>query len=219
MAVLEFIARKLTTKVGHGAPIAARATGIESAAVDQVAPPKFELSRAGRRFHLAYNGTAPSGIAPVQALPTTAAQWAIWNADKNRALLMETLGLFPFSGTPGVGGVLLACLFAAPAQTGAQAAGIVVANMSNGGLASKAFIKSGVTITDPAAGLWMPVAENPSPNVGAFPGSGIIANRNLQGSIIVPPQMGLGLVALALAGTTPLFGPIAEWSEIEADLE
>lgn len=199
-------------------PIDARLTGAESLAVAQVEPPGMEMSRAGRRFNLGYSA-APTGIAPVQALPTTAAQWLIWNADPTRAYWMETLGVYDTSGTPGVGGVLLAALVSLPANTGGSSAGISVASASNGGLASKAIVKSAVTITQPAAPTWVPIADNPSPNVGAFPGSATMVNRNLFGQLVIPPNQGLALAVLALAGTTPLFAPFGTWCELESDLE
>lgn len=194
-------------------------THLEALRVAQIEAQAAERARAGMNFSIAYNGSAPTGIAPVQALPTTAAQWAIWNADPVKSYVFDALGAFPLSGTPGIGGQLLGCFFTTPASTGANATGIVVASRSNGGPASKAIIKSAVTIATPTAGLWFPIAENLTPNVGAFPGSGLIVNRVLNGDILLPPNMGLGLSVLALAGTTPLFGPLAEWSEYAADIE
>jgi hypothetical protein len=195
-----------------------RITHQESLAVAQVEAPGFELTRASRRFHLGYNGSAPTGIAPVQAIPTTAAQWTIWNADPSKTYWFETLGAFPISGTPGVGGLLLASIFTLPAQTGFST-GLAVASASNGGMYSKAAIKSGVTITAPATPLWFPVADNQPGAVGGGVGGNQIINRAIAGRIAVPPLCGLGLAVLALAGTTPLFVPIAEWTEIETDLE
>ena len=196
-----------------------RMTGIGSTAVAQVEAPGSDMTRSGRRFYLAYNGTTPTGIAPVQALPTTAAQWVIFNGDSNKAYAFRALGVMPASGTVGVG-QLLAALFQGPSQAGlALATGMAIASGSAGGLTSKAVVKSAITLSAPAVPLWIPIAETPSPNVGAFPGSGIIANRQLEGRLVVPPLWGVGLVTLALAGTTPLFIPFAEWEEVELDLE
>lgn len=218
MALAEIIVNRFLTKLGSGSPVAARGTGVGSMAVDQVAPARFEMSRAGRRFLLG-NSAAITGIAPVQGLPTTAAQWALFNADAARAVVLEQVGMYLTAGTPGAGGILLGCLFQLPAQSGALYAGTAISSASGGGLASKAVLKSAVTITAPAAPNWFPLASNPSPNAAIFPGSTFLENRALDGAILVPPGWGLGLAVVAPAGTTPLFAPFASWVEVEAELE
>lgn len=207
-----------TLRVAKG-PLDARLTFTESLAVEQVGPPGHEMTRAGRRFGIAYNGTAPTGQAPVQALPTTLAGWVIWNGDAAKSYSLEMLGELYFSGTAVAGSQLLACIFQAPVQLGANATGIVVASHSNGGPASKAIIKSAVTITGPAAGLWLPVAEQLTATLPAQPGQVAVINRNLNGRILLPPGQGLGLSLLSPTGTTPTYLPIAEWIEVETDTE
>ena len=217
--ILEGVYRRFSALKGGKAGLDARFTHQESLAAAQVEPTGFEMSRAGRRFHLAYTGTAPTGIAPVQAFPTTAAQWAIWNADLSKSLVFKALGAMLFSGTKGLGGQLLACVFQAPNQNGiAQQTGLAVASASFSAIASKAVIKSGIVITAPALPNWFPVAEDVLAVATVGPADSII-NRNLDGRVIVPPQCGLGLAVLAPAGTTPLYLPIAEWIELESDLE
>lgn len=203
-----------------GGPMAAamRLTHLGSMAVGQVEPPRFELSRSGKRFHLG-NSAAITGIANVTALPTTAAQWVLWNNNSRRALVFEELGMYLTSGTPGVGGVLLACIFSTPAQTGAAVTGTSIYSASDGSAVTGVIVKNGVTITTPAAPTWYFVASNFSSNVTAFAASTFLEHRNLQGSIIVPPGRGLGLAVVAPAGTSPLFAPFAQWVEIETDLE
>lgn len=211
--------RRFTLSRGGDAPADLRLTHQDSLAVAQVEPPGFELTRAGRRFILG-NKAAITGIANVTALPTTAAQWTIFNNDAKRTYFFETIGVYLTSGTPGVGGVLLACLFCTPSQAAATAdTGTSVTSASNGGMSSAAIIKSGVTITAPGAPNWFPLASNPSPNVTAFAASTFLENRNIGGSIAVPPGQGLGLAVVAPAGTSPLFAPFAQWVEIETDME
>jgi hypothetical protein len=196
-----------------------RLTGFLSLAVDQVGLPNMEMTRAGRRFMLG-NNAAITGIAPVGVLPTTVAQWVLWNLDPARTYWFEELGVYLTSGTPGVGGILLASLVQAPAQVGASTVGANVTSMSNGGLASKLIVKSGpITITQPTAPNWYPIATNPSPNVAAFPGGTFLEHRTLQGAIAIPPTQGLALAVVTPAGTTPLFAPFARWVEAEADME
>lgn len=216
--IFEGIIRRFGSYKGTKAASDIRITGLESLAIDQVAPIRLDMSRAGRRFLLG-NSAAITGIAPVQVLPTTAAQWVIWNNDPSQSYAFEELGVYLTSGTPGVGGMLLACLFQSPAQVGANVAGAAVASMSNGGRTSKAIVKSGVAITTPSPPAWYPVATNPSPNAVAFAGSVFFEHRNLEGGLIVPPGAGLGLAVVAPAGTSPLFAPFANWTEQDLDLE
>jgi hypothetical protein len=202
---------------GGKAQIDARITHQESLAVGGVEPPGFEMTRAGRRFFLSFNGTVPTGIAPVQAFPTTAAQWALSNNDSSATYFFKALGALLFSGTSGLGGELLACIFQTPAQQG-FAAGLAAQNASNSSRASKVSVKSGVTITVPALPNWFPVAEQIA-GVAQLGPSSSISNRQLEGRIALPPGFSLGLAVLAPAGTTPLYLPIAEWIEQETDLE
>lgn len=219
--IFEGTYRRFTALKGGKAALDARFTHQESLAIGQVEPASFEMTRAGRRFSIAYNGTAPTGIAPVQAMPTTAAQWAIWNGENvgGKSYIFTTLGAMLFSGTKGLGGQLLASIFALPVQTGlAQQTGVAIASHSGSAIGSKAVIKSGITITNPAVPLWFPVAEDILAVATVGPGDALL-NRNIEGRVILPPQTGLGLVVLAPAGTTPLYLPVAEWVELESDLE
>jgi hypothetical protein len=199
------------------APLDARMTHQESLAIGAVEPPGFEMSRAGRRFSLGFNGTVPTGIAPVQAFPTTAAQWGISNVDAAASYFFYSLGAFLLSGTSGLGGELLACIFQTPAQQG-FATGLVIQNASNSARGSKAAVKSAVTITAPSLPNWFPVAEQIAGAAQVGPASSIV-NRQIDGRIAVPPGFSLGLAVLAPAGTTPLYLPIAEWIEQETDME
>jgi hypothetical protein len=184
----------------------------------QVEPLCFEMTRAARRFTLG-NSAAITGIAPVQALPTTTAQWVIWNPDPIQTYWLEEIGMYLTSGTPGVGGTLLGAIFQTPAQTGNSVTGATIASASGSAAASKAIVKTGVTITTPAAPIWYPLASNPSPNITAFAASTFLEHRNLQGRIAIPPLYGFGLNVLAPAGTTPLFAPFGTWVELETDME
>lgn len=200
-------------------PLDARFTFTESLAVAQVESPGHETTRAGRRFYLAYNGGVPTGIAPVQAFPTTAAQWVLWNADPAKTYFIESLGAMLFSGTSGLGGELLAAIFQAPAQVGASATGFAIASASGSDVGSKAKVKSAVTITDPAVPAWFHVAEQLGAAAIVGPAS-CIANRTaLRTLLAIPPGSGLALAVMAPVGTTPLYLPLVEWIELESDLE
>lgn len=202
----------------------ARATNYESLATAQVEPPGLEMTRAGKRFLLG-NDAAITGIAPVTALPTTAAQWAIFNPAANGVTLyFEELGVYLTSGTPGVSGMLLACLFRTPEQLGASVTGTRVTradkpNNASGGSGSGVIVKNGVTITEPTAPVWYPIAFNGSANVTAFPSNTSFEHRALEGRISVRPGYGLGLAMVTPAGTSPLFAPFGTWLELQSDVE
>lgn len=199
----------------------ARFTLAESLGVAQVEPAEFEFSRAGRRFILG-NSAPTTGIAPVQAIPTTAAQWVLWNADPTACYAFEVVGAFLTAGTPGLGGMLFCALVQAPAQIGASAAGMMAQSMSNGSRVSKMIVKSGVTVTGPVAPVWWPLDDSLKTGTAtAFStGFGMTFRRpDLAGSLIVPPGQGLALAVFGPTGVTPLFAPYARWVEMETDLE
>jgi hypothetical protein len=215
-----FVRRFLAMKSGKN-QTELRFTHQESVAVGLVEPINFEFTRAGRRFFLG-NSAAATGIAPVQAVPTTAAQWVIWNADPAATYFFEELGAILASGTPGLGASLLFALFSAPAQTGSSATGMSVQSASQGSRASKAIIKSGVTITTPAAPAWFQLDESRDAIAAAAFSTGYangLFRRDLAGAIAIQPGQGLGLAVMAPTGTTPLYIPMARWVEQETDME
>lgn len=210
--------RRFIALKGGAAERDVRLTHLESVAVGQVEPFGYELTRAGRRFFIGWTGTVPTGIAPVQAFPTTAAQWVIANLDTAKSYVFETLGAMLFSGTSGLGGTLLACQFVSPAAIAGFAAGLAVQSASFSAIGSKAGVKASITITSPALPNWFPVAEASAAAAQVGPTHAII-NRVVRGCVILPPGVCLGLAVLAPTGTTPLYLPVAEWVEIESDLE
>jgi hypothetical protein len=217
--ILEGIYRRFTPLKGGKGQLDVRLTHQESVAVSQVEPEGLEMTRAGRRFRSAFNGSAPTGIAPVQAIPTTTAAWVLWNGDTIKSYVMNVIGAMEFATGPmAVGGTVLCTIFQAPNQNGlAQATGLGIMNASNSAISSKAVIKSSVTITAPATPLWTPIAALPdaADSVGGISGP----LSDVKGRIIVPPQYGLGISVLSGLGTTPTFLPVFDWLELELDLE
>lgn len=194
----------------------ASASGCGAVRVAQLESDGLELTRAGRRFQIAQSG-AITGIAPVQAVPTTAAQWTLWNTSATDSLVIENIGVTLASGTAGAGVLLMAAFFTAPAQTG-LGTNITVQNMNGSSTRTSAVaIKSGVTVTTPAAPNWFTIAKSDSANTAVL--SVAVLNENVKGRLIVPPTYGLGLAVLSGAGTSPLFFPLAQWTEFALDLE
>jgi hypothetical protein len=214
---------RFLTNLGNAAMAALRLTSNQSLAVAQVEPPNAEMARAGRRFALGYNPSA-AGVFPVVAIPSTAAQWVLYNpTTSKRTLFLEQLGLTLSAGTPAAGGVTLyGQLIRSPAAVdGANFANTSNVSLSGGGLASKAILKSAVVMTDPVAAnsFWTPIAELISANVAVFPGSNAARSGELGGAIAIPPGFGLALAAVGPIGTGAAYLPIARWCEFESDTE
>ena len=68
-----------------------------------------EMTRAGLRIHM--SATGATGVAPVQAIPSTAAQWMIYNPIGNTTTaFLDVLGMIDLSGTMGSGLCVYACI-------------------------------------------------------------------------------------------------------------
>lgn len=208
--------RTILSRVADGVSQALGLTQFGSLATTQVEPARLEMTLAKKRFIIG-NSAAITGIGPVTALPTTAAQWTISPRSSAESLVFEEIGMYLTAGTPGVGGILLACLFQTPVQTAAVTdAGVGIFGSTGDQDVSGIVVKSAVTVTQPAAPVWYPIASNGiSANVTAFAASTFLEHRDLQGSIVVPPGWGLGLAVVAPAGTTPLFAPFATLLKLE----
>ena len=215
MEMIAKIRRFVIGKAGLS-PITVRATGTESLAVAQVESDGTDMTRAGRRFFLG-RSAGVTGIAPVSSQATTAAQWAIWNADSSRSYVFDHIGAVLVSGTAAAGVLVDACLFTTPASSGASATGMTVSSASNGGPSSRAIVTSAVSIATPTAPNWYMVAKSDSTNTAVL--SVAAVNYDLRGRLIVPPGQGLGIVVYSGAGSSPLFAPMACWFEVELDLE
>ncbi len=190
-------------------------SGSGAARVAQTEPLRTELARAGRRFYIGQSA-ALTGIAPVQAMPTTAAQWVIWNTSLTKSLVFECLGAYTTAGTAGVGSTVVVANVALPA-TSTTKAGITIGSSSGSARTSVALVNSGVTVTSPAAPAWRIIARDNSPDTVAL--NVMAFDPYLEGSIVVPPLNGLGLCVIAPTGTSPLYAPMATWVEMELDLE
>src|SRR5436190_1282332 len=67
-------------------------------------------------------------------------------------------------------------------------------------------IAPGVTLTQPAAPFWYPIAEGTGTNTAIL--SVAAMNRQVNGRWIIPPKKGLALCVTSPAGTTPLYAPV-----------
>lgn len=196
-----------------------RQTINESLAVAMVEGDGDEMTRAGARYHI--KSSAATGIAPVQALPTTAAQWLLYNPVENaKSIYIDAIGVWLVSGTAGAGGTLLMGI-CGPANVPATkpqalATGIVLANSNPvSGNTSRLVVASGQTLA--ASPGWAPIAfMNPA---GTVLGQTQMEQRDIKGRIILPPGTGLALAVISPTGTTPLFAPYGTFRELVSDPE
>lgn len=181
---------------------------------ERVAPLGYGVDGAQQqhRYSLGVNA-AITGIAPVQAVQTTAAQWGLTNPSTNtKWMFFDMLGVWLVSGTAGTtGNVVAYTIFTTPAQT-SMTTGLAIQNDSGGSGTSALLAKSAVTITAPAAPVWVPLADIPSSASAAIL-SVSLRHDDLQGRICLPPGFSVGLNVYGAAGSTPLFAPCARWTE------
>ncbi len=194
-----------------------RATQTKCLGVSITEPEGIDLTREGKRFTIA-RSAGVTGIAPVQAQVTTAAQWVLWNSSTTKTLFFDMLGMVLDSGVGGATGTSVwAADITAPAQTG-FATGLSVVNMSGSATASSALaIKSGVTVTAPAAPFWYPIAFCSSAVTPGILGT-VVANWEIRGRIALQPLHGLAMITYGATGTTPLFAPCAQWVELNSTM-
>jgi hypothetical protein len=158
-----------------------------------------------------------AGVAPVQALPTTAAQHFLWNHDANRSYVIDTVDVFLLSGTATAGCTILGIVTPITATLPTAATGVVVGSSSMGGLASKAIIGTYTIPTPSGNAQWTILSQTSQP--AGVPGVGGCYSCDIRGGIIIPPGMGMGLAVLAGVGTSPLYIGAWTWTEAELDLE
>ena len=88
--IIEALAQRFTQRLaGMNALIT---TGLGSLRVAQTEGEGDEMTRAGLRIHM--SATGATGVAPVQAIPSTAAQWLIYNPQGNTTTaFLDVLGM------------------------------------------------------------------------------------------------------------------------------
>ena len=197
------------------------ATTLGSMRIAQTEAPGDEATRAGLRQYMSAQGA--TGIAPVQALPSTAAQWLIYNPLSNPVTaFLDSVGMQLATGTAGAGGTLLA-IIVPPAFMPATLPTVSAANVklqnanAVSAKASSLIVASGQTLQNAAAGNWFPIGQMRT--TGTILGQTQLVADVLDGKLCIAPGCGLGLAVISPTGTSPLFTPYATWREYSADLE
>lgn len=182
--------------------------------IGELEPKYMEFART-RRLYGANTG-AGTATAPVQALPTTTASWALYNpATNTRVLVPLRAYCWSVSGTTGLGLAMLignlTTVVATASIPTAYTDSVSAAIMPNSA-ATNAIFGSAVTVPAPT---WN-VAAARSQVAAIEVGSGLSAE--LHGMYIVEPGFALVGDVLAPAGVTALFGFGFIWGELDLDL-
>lgn len=218
--LIEGIVSRFQQKLGNLATAALRLTpGTGSLAVALAEGEGDEVSRAGTRFHL--HSSAATGIAPVQALPTTAAQWLFYNpASSPVNVFFDLIGVWLVSGTAGAGATVLAAVCKAanvPAtRPAASSAGIVLTNANPVSPKSSQLIVVASQTLQGAPGFKPLAWMNPA---GTILGQTQMESADLKGRFMLAPDTGLALAVISPTGTTPLFAPYGIYREYAGDVE
>ena len=217
--LIESVVGRVQGKLSNAVTSLLRLTATQSLAVAQFEAEGDEATRAGARFVM--SSAAATGIAPVQALPTTAAQWLIYNpAANSNVVWLDVVGMLLNSGTAGAGAVVLMGLCGSTqlpsTRPAVSAAGIVLSNANpRSSKTSQLIVASGQTLA--ASPGWSPLAQMST--AGTILGQTIAEQRDVKGRIALAPDSGLALVVISPTGTTPLFAPYATYREYASDTE
>ncbi len=217
--LIEAYAQRFVQKVAG--MVALTATSLGSLRVAQVEGESDEATAAGLRFWLSLRGG--TGIAPVQANPTTAAQWMLFNPLGNTVTaFVDQVSMDLASGVAGAGGSLIACIvppsFAPATIPTVSAATTVIANANpTSGKTSKLICVASQTLQNAVASNWIPIGQMRT--IGTVLGQTQIVGDDLKGRIAIPPGCGLALAVISPTGTTPLWTPVATWREYAADTQ
>lgn len=215
---IEAMVSGLQRKLSGMVPV--RATpGMGSVAVAWAEGEGDEATRAGIRFRI--QSSAATGIAPVQALPTTAASWLLYNPLGNPAsVFFDELGEWLVSGTAGAGGTVLHAMIAnanLPSTLPvASSASVLLPNANpKSGRTSQLIVVASQTLQGTTS--WAPLAwMNPA---GTVLGQTQMLNADIRGKIALAPGAAVALAVISPTGTTPLFAPFGSFREYVSDME
>lgn len=173
-------------------------------------------AQAGQLFTA--NTSTGTGIVCLAAMPTTAADWGLWNNNSSASgvcLVLVEVSAWIMSAGAGLGAAVCVTVGTQPQLTALTAYTNSVQSGLTGKLAgaSKAIFCQGVTLA--GASSWVILDGR---DVPAAVEVGASIRCKLGGSIIVPPQYCAGGFVLAPTGATTLFGFSFTWQEVALTL-
>jgi len=199
-------------------------TGFRSLKTAAVEPPLLELARAGRLFTAGTIAVA-GARAPVQDVPTTTANWLLFNpASSPYCLVPLKVAAYLGSGTADTGAALIAGVTAQKlpdsAALTANAANHAVGSVRGGYSQGRAFLGVGVTVPTMAVTLttfqWDVLASCQNA-ASTTPGTGVVGWTS--GAAVVPPGFGYAIDVVSGAGTTAKFSVQVLFAALELDLD
>lgn len=192
-----------------------RVNSVGNLGVDRVLPEYAELALARHVFNA--NTGAGTAIAPVTAMPTTTATWALYNAGEpgsGDVLIPLSAYCWSVSGTLGLGMSLVGTVALAKVVGTRPTAYVSSVNTSfSGGRASTAIFAQAITMVGTPA--WAVLASRDQVSAISV-GSGLVAD--VKGMMLIPPGYVGALTVVAPVGTTALFGCGFVYATVEADL-
>ena len=178
-------------------------------------PLNSEVVRLGN----SYVGGSTTAVAPVAAMPTTAAQLALWNGEATggKAYVIHRIG---FTGAVSAGAAIIQQLLvhvrtvASTVITGTAALG--PKSLSGRVSTSAATVLSGVTL-GANDGLWHPAGS--SVNAGAATATvGLGTDFDCNGLYVIPPGGTFSLAVLCSAAASQTNQLFVTWSEVNIAL-
>jgi len=182
-----------------------------SLSVSQGLPPLAELARA-RVLYGCNNGSA-LGLGDVEAIPTTTASYALYNASATKHAVVIKIAATATTVTAAPEFALIAGLSpTAQASAETKYANSLALAITPGSPAPESYLTDAVTLA--GTPLWMTIAKGETAT--GLLGSAAVAWVN--GMFIVPPSFALGIDVLGSAGTTPLWDVDVLWAELDLTL-
>jgi hypothetical protein len=220
---LKALIRKFGQNV-QGGLTTLRMTFAESLAIAQVEGAGDEMTRAGLRYSFGFLSTV-TGIAAVQAIPTTNTAWLLWNPAANpNTIFIDELGVVNVSGSQATTTSTFLMgrkIFSSSASLSTiTAANIPIANAtgmvtSNRGVqsASNSQLIIGSNITVVAGSPFETIIESLGSNTASATALAVaLSNRQIAGTIAIPPGTGYGLSVFNVTVAT-LWAPYGVYRE------
>lgn len=207
-------------KVSRG-EVDLQATGYRSLRVAQVEPEYLELARAGRLF-IAATSIATNGRAPVTDVPTTTANWCLFNpaTNRNNHLAILEAGFWNSGGTTAVGQTLIGGVTPLPLATAiaANATGHTVGNTRGANPSGGAVLPFlSVNVTVPSMAAQFGILGSMESTADATVGAGGVWKQG--GKHLVPPGHGFAVDIISGAGTSPKLAIYILGAILEVDAE
>lgn len=177
-------------------------------------PAHGEFYEAVSRNGVYYACTAVAGVVPGTSLSTTAAFWLHNPIDSGVLLVLLACSVGYLSGTLGAGTIFLTSHTGKPVANPTGTAIVPKKTRLAGGSSS------GQALAFTTATVTTQIAIRPMCSFGAFVGAEWVpqtAKDQINGEIIVGPGFGVGLHAIATAGTTPKVLLGMTWEESPFD--